>query len=873
MLGIIKKALFSLGVYRHIAKAKLEDKAIKFGEQNDNNRITEGDLPKLELPELPVIEAQSYDLRDTLFSDSREADSSTSEIKIYVKDTNDLTLKLLALGVDPEEILQRDYFADLDISVDQEPTEDDPSLKTELIIFDDSGNQILSTEIGSPSNQFYSNDGLILPLEQDLEPKPTSIELRLVDCFGNLNASERTIKILRRVGLFDDRDINLTGFGEAYGKVIAEVRPSVEEFEDGFTYIHLRHKFPEEPTTDSSPTEDLSYLIETLDCFRDFSPSEVLTGEDSGFPGTPSDIYEYSLDITLTPFGQISSTELVASSSLFGEHFRDKLIHTPGIGWETHTRVLTDVRRHIEDNDLLYGFVKAYDKAILADDSDLLQSLDSLFMEHIPQDKIEAGIIERAKEIIDYIRNEEGKEDKSKRVSISLPGYAVVKKLGNGQQGDTYKVCDRRSGKPSVLKIMDNKSDEYRILSYLQDTNLGGIVKVLSDLSQEGNRVKQYNYKSRKWEEKFGFIMGYVEGPTLKEFIDDGELPNETKATEISEGLFQAILGLTEHGLIHGDLKEENLIVTKETVAIDFSTIVTKQRATVIDFGVARFEEQRYEAGVHLNDSYLDTAKYWYQRAKRFFHDVPQEVPSVERKKFPAPKLTSLPEDFQGHFDLFSLGLLTYEMLTGEHLVLKRTASMRTTVHKDKVKAEKEEMREGGKLKRKYVRRVRSNIKKPRLRKIILECLSQEPNLAKIRDLYNPNYGSNRIKKYGRIVAVGVAIYLIGPCMNYFNELEEERRMPQDVGVITLDHEGNTEARVVKKPPYGKFDNFCAINGISSRYAQVYDTISGSEFEGKTRKNPVVYCTPEKIITPLPDEITIFDLKRQVSTTSNQNSQ
>jgi hypothetical protein len=118
------------------------------------------------------------------------------------------------------------------------------------------------------------------------------------------------------------------------------------------------------------------------------------------------------------------------------------------------------------------------------------------------------------------------------------------------------------------------------------------------------------------------FVMEYVDGRTLEKVLDDGPLPLE-KAVLWATDLAAAIARAHRAKVIHGDIKPANILITREG------------QVKLGDFGIARFATQVSNSGVLMGTpAYLS------------------------------------PEQIQGNAqdtrsDLFSLGIILYQMTTG----------------------------------------------------------------------------------------------------------------------------------------------------------------------------------------------------------------
>lgn len=124
-------------------------------------------------------------------------------------------------------------------------------------------------------------------------------------------------------------------------------------------------------------------------------------------------------------------------------------------------------------------------------------------------------------------------------------------------------------------------------------------------------------------------VMEYVEGTTLRRLITDGgPLPVSITldfAREILAGLRMA----HEHGIVHRDLKTENILITADA------------HAKVSDFGVAKRFLADQEPDLTRSDALVGTYRTM----------APEQA---------------LSQDIDHRSDLFSLGVLLYEMLSGQ---------------------------------------------------------------------------------------------------------------------------------------------------------------------------------------------------------------
>jgi len=218
-----------------------------------------------------------------------------------------------------------------------------------------------------------------------------------------------------------------------------------------------------------------------------------------------------------------------------------------------------------------------------------------------------------------------------------LAHYKVIERLASGGMGEIYIAQDTRLGRRVALKVLPAEA--------VADTER------LQRFQSEARAVAAMNHPNIvtihgvETDHNIHFIaMELVEGKTLRKVIPKGGLPLP-EFFRISEQLTAAVAVAHESGITHRDLKPDNVMVTPSG------------HVKVLDFGLAK-----------LVDEPADPA-----------FDGPTLVDS---DKFPSPNLTESgallgtvpymsPEHVTGRgfdhrSDIFSLGIILYEMLTGE---------------------------------------------------------------------------------------------------------------------------------------------------------------------------------------------------------------
>lgn len=212
-------------------------------------------------------------------------------------------------------------------------------------------------------------------------------------------------------------------------------------------------------------------------------------------------------------------------------------------------------------------------------------------------------------------------------IGRSLVHYRVLEKLGEGGMGEVYLAEDGRLGRRVALKVLPSAMAceprqverfrrEARSVAALNHPNIVSIYSV----EQDEDRGVPF------------LVMELVEGETLARVIPGRGLSLET-FIEIAVPLADALEAAHACGVIHRDLKPQNVMVSRQG------------RVKVLDFGIARMSRGDEESEATANDLTLTG-----------------RAPGTTAYMSPEQAL-GRPVDHRT--DIFSLGIVLYEMITG----------------------------------------------------------------------------------------------------------------------------------------------------------------------------------------------------------------
>jgi len=204
-----------------------------------------------------------------------------------------------------------------------------------------------------------------------------------------------------------------------------------------------------------------------------------------------------------------------------------------------------------------------------------------------------------------------------------FPQLEIIELLGQGGMGAVYKARQPRLNRFVALKILspEKQSDpqfaerferEARALAWLTHPNI----------------VTVYDFGEAQG--IFFLLMEFVDGMTLRKLLQARRLAS-AEALAIVPQICQALQYAHEQGVIHRDIKPENILLDK------------KGQVKIADFGIAKILDQA------PRDIALTGAK-----------DV------VGTPYYMAPEQIEKPQTVDHRADIYSLGVVFYEMLTGE---------------------------------------------------------------------------------------------------------------------------------------------------------------------------------------------------------------
>ena len=244
--------------------------------------------------------------------------------------------------------------------------------------------------------------------------------------------------------------------------------------------------------------------------------------------------------------------------------------------------------------------------------------------------------------------------------------YEVRQKIGVGGMADVYQGKDTLLGRPVAIKILHQNfgSDQDFVARFKREAQAAGKLNHPNVVSMYDVGYDQgYHY----------IIMEYVAGCTLKEYIQHHARVSVQEAVKITIAIAEGLEHAHAMGIVHCDVKPHNILITDTG------------RIKVTDFGIARAINSA--ATMMYTNSVMGSAPYI----------------SPEQASGKSINVST---------DIYSLGVVLYELLTGEVPFRGETPVSVALQHvKDRVVAP----------------RIKNNLIPPQLEQVVLVALEKEP--------------------------------------------------------------------------------------------------------------------------------------------------
>ncbi len=204
---------------------------------------------------------------------------------------------------------------------------------------------------------------------------------------------------------------------------------------------------------------------------------------------------------------------------------------------------------------------------------------------------------------------------------MKIGRYEVLEELGQGAMGTVYRARDPLIERTVAIKTVS--------ISLLQQEGADAESRFLRE-AQSAGRLSHPNivtiYDVGEADGLAYIAMEYLTGMTLRDVINKGQIPLEL-ALDTAVQMAEALAFAHEHGVIHRDIKPANVVVTGQ-----------RGHVKLTDFGIAHL----------VNSNHTKTGQM------------------LGSPRYMSPE-QAMGREIDGRSDIFSLGAVLYEMLTGHY--------------------------------------------------------------------------------------------------------------------------------------------------------------------------------------------------------------
>ena len=214
--------------------------------------------------------------------------------------------------------------------------------------------------------------------------------------------------------------------------------------------------------------------------------------------------------------------------------------------------------------------------------------------------------------------------------------YRILGKLGQGGMATVYKALHVGFDEVCALKVINQE-----LASDLSFVKRFGQEAALTRKLQHPNAVRVEDIDQADDGRPF-MVMEFIEGESLKDVIQHQAPLPVPRACRIAKQVAAALDAAHRLGMIHRDIKPGNILLTRPAAGAD-----AEELARVLDFGIARMKEAHLAAGAAT---------------------LTRTGTSIGTPAYMSPEqaMGKTGEGLDGRADLYSLGVVMYEMLTGE---------------------------------------------------------------------------------------------------------------------------------------------------------------------------------------------------------------